>query len=112
MGREENTMNIATTKTLAREMNKRRPDCVEMISREQLTESNYYLSVGLNSSTDRDYDYNTGLYNVIEIIYKSSCYAMPRYLTTEDLTKIFRRAARNSKAVTLEQFAEEFNAEL
>lgn len=106
-------MNIATTKTLAREMNKCRPACVEMISREQLTESNYYLSVGLNSSTDRDYDYNTGLYNVIEIIYKSSCYAMPRYLTTEDLVKIFRRAARNNNnAATLEQFAEEFNAEI
>ena len=105
-------MNIATTKTLAREMNKRRPECVEMISREQFTECDYYLSVGLNSSTDSDYDYNTGRYNVIEIVYKAGCYAMPRYLTTEDLIKIFRRAARNSKAVTLEQFAEEFNAEI
>lgn len=37
-----------------------------------------------------DYDDKTGKMKVIKIIYPDSYYAMPRYLTTKDLSQIFK----------------------
>ena len=42
-----------------------------------------------------DYNTKTGLYQVIKITYPPECFAVPQYLTTKDLARIFRNSDRS-----------------
>lgn len=37
-----------------------------------------------------DYNINSGMFKVIEIIWSAEYYAMPSYITTRDLVRVFR----------------------
>ena len=55
----------------------------------------YRLNIGLDAWLDAedygDYDWGEGEYKAIRVDYPGEYYAMPKYLTTAELTKEFRR---------------------
>lgn len=58
-----------------------------------MSERGYRLNVGLDAALDAedngDYDWAEDEYKVIRVAYPEEYYAMPRYLTTAELTKEF-----------------------
>lgn len=68
----------------------------------KFSERGYALNVGdIYEAYDRgDYDYTTGEYKVIQIVWPYNYYAMPTYLTTAELNRIHR----DSHATTLEEY--------
>lgn len=55
-------------------------------------------------SHDNDFNCNTGKMKVIEVIYPSEFFAIERYITTNDLNRIFN----NAKGAMLEDFVKSF----
>lgn len=51
-----------------------------------------------------DYDATTGTIRYITVTYPDDAYATPRHLSTKDLADIYRRARRDSGAITLDEF--------
>lgn len=74
------------------------------ITLEKLSERAFSLYVDIDSyKHDADYNINTGLFNVIKVSYPYECYAMPKYITTADLLKVFKNSDK-----TLNGFIESF----
>ena len=48
-------------------------------------------------AAEKDYDSSTGMYKAIKLTYPEGYYAMPRYLTTSELNKEFRRMRVETK---------------
>lgn len=51
-----------------------------------------------------DFNAANGTIRYITVSYPDDAYAMPRHLSTKDLTDIYRRARRDSGAITLDEF--------
>ena len=63
------------------------------VSLEKLTATEYIWQVDLNAENHiHDYNERTERFNVLKVFYPEECYALPRYLTTRDLSKIFNRS--------------------
>ena len=59
----------------------------------EMTTDQYSLSVSYDiMENENDYNYNTGKMKSIKILYPDDYYAVPRYLTTNDLVKIFKNS--------------------
>lgn len=81
--------------------------CIENVYLKQLTANVYSMYCSYNSNPDYDFNYNTGLYNVIVIEYKYNCYAENRFLTTSDLIRCYKKSNG-----TLEDFIQEVKNEV
>ena len=59
----------------------------------EMTTDQYCLYVNYNiMDHENDYNYNTGKMKSIKILYPDNYYAVPRFLTTNDLVKIFKNS--------------------
>ena len=103
-------MKIKATKTMANYLNKHihLEDCVESID---LIKVSYPYFVGyINYDTyyaeQYDYNFETGLFNVIKVTYKPECYASPCFLGTYDLLKIYRSISNPCIEDFLEEITE------
>ena len=90
-------MKLKATKVLTNALNeelknqKQNEDFITSISSFQLckfTEHEYkvYVDIDTYKHTEYDYNYNTGYFNAIEVVYLDSCYAMRQYISTNDLS--------------------------
>ena len=84
-------MKVKATKAMTKYLN----DHIENITftLEKLTEAAYRMQVDIDTYLNEiDYSIKTGLFSVIKVSYPGEYYAMPRYLTTKDLNRIFARS--------------------
>lgn len=76
------------------------------ITLEKLTPEQYERNIDFDLFRNTsDYSYKTGLFSVIKITYPAEYYAMPRYITTRDLTAVFRNSDK-----TFTSFIEELKS--
>lgn len=60
---------------------------------QEFTPDQYSLYVSYNiMDHENDYNYNTGKMKSIKILYPDNYYAVPRFLTTNDLVRIFKNS--------------------
>lgn len=60
---------------------------------QEFTPDQYSLYVSYNiMDNENDYNYNSGKMKSIKIVYPDDYYAVPRFLTTNDLVKIFKNS--------------------
>lgn len=94
-------MKLKATKVLTNALNeelknqKQNEDFITSISSFQLckfTEHQYKMLVDIDiyKHTEYDYNYNTGYFNAIKVVYLDSCYAMSQYISTNDLYRLVR----------------------
>ena len=62
-----------------------------------LTPRTYDLYVGNSDYNEEDFDVEKEMMRTIVIYYPSEMYAIPKYLTTNELTGIYRRSNRTMK---------------
>ena len=97
-------MKVKATKVMAEMLNKKFKEHNDGydVSLEKMSERRFSVNVDLNSfDHDDDYDYKTGQFNVICVMYPLDYYACNRYLTTKDLVRAFQKSDK-----TLDGFAE------
>ena len=83
-------MKVKATKTMVKELKKHLPEGYN-ITLEKMSERQFALYVDINTyNHEHDYNINDGKFSVIKIIYPYEYYAMPKYITTKDLSKIFK----------------------
>lgn len=89
--KENKNMKIEVTKKMVNVLNKAAKESgAEMkFIFETMTERAYSIYVNALAS-GRDYDYEKGVFKVIKVLYPDEYYAMPNYLATEDLEKLYR----------------------
>ena len=73
----------------------------------EYTPNEYSIYVGSTMCHEDDYDWTKNVMKAIKIAYPDSYYAMPRYLTSNDLYKLFRKCNK-----TLEGFMKELYSEV
>ena len=102
-------MKIKTTKTLTAALNKEAQkqqtdmwfDCITLSSYDYSKIVSYRFE-----DMERDYDMRTGKCKAIKVIYPGEYYAMPNYITTNDLLKIAGKIAGTVyDPLTVENFA-------
>jgi hypothetical protein len=97
-------MKLRTTKKLAKLLNDKIKNYT--IRHEKLSRIVFERNVDSYSfDHDVDYDYTTNTYNVFIVDYPPEYYAIPRYITTKDLRRIFNS---NKCDGTLENFIQAF----
>ena len=89
-------MRLDTTKTFANFLQKemRKRGLKYDISLEKLTDNQYSRYVDIMGRTDA-YDYNTGLYSVLKVVYPCDYYACDKYITREELYKLWNGNLEN-----------------
>ena len=89
-------MRLNTTKTFANFLKKemKKLGLNYEITLEKLNEAQYGWFVDVMSRTNA-YDYNTGLYSVLKVVYPYEYYACPKYITKEDLYKTWNKSGEN-----------------
>lgn len=85
-------MKVKVTETMCSELNKALGNMgTTSISEFQFVSLNPYQSFD-NDETDLGFDYaGNWVRHAIKVVYKDECYAMPNYIATSDLVRIFRR---------------------
>lgn len=82
-------MKVKVSSVMLRELKKAIP--AYRWSIEKLTRDQYAARVDYDLyRNENDFSINAGKFSVIRIEYPPECYAMTRYLTTYELTRIFR----------------------
>ena len=97
-------MKVKATKVMAEMLNKKFKEHNDGydVSLEKMSERRFSVNVDLNSfDHDDDYDYKTGQFSAICVMYPLDYYACNRYLTTKDLVRAFQKSDK-----TLDGFAE------
>ena len=95
-------MYITTTKVFTKWINQNITKNSKTIYQAVFTEFNNAKDYEYYTGGDpwRDYDYKTGLYKAIKIIYNWDCYALPVYLTAESLGNTCNRIKRAGLRLT------------
>lgn len=88
-------MQVRTTKVFAAELAKHLRGTGIHAAQKAYSLREYRLYVDCIGDPRPDLDPRTGLYNVILITYPGSYYALPRTITTRDLTSIYRSAPKS-----------------
>ena len=86
-------MKVKVTKTMAAAIKKSMRTmypCVT-VSMQTYKPDTYSWYVGSVWENEQDYDYTSGQFKCIRIVYPENYYAMPRYLTTRELQRIAGR---------------------
>lgn len=86
-------MRVQATQKMVQELNKRSLQnyCIDFFQLLKLTPeqyAHYFIDNILDHMND--YHAETGRMNVIEVIYKPEMYALPHYITTNDLLREYR----------------------
>ena len=98
-------MLVKATKTMAKELQKILPNGYELKC-VNLTESQFRWYVDIDSYLhEQDYNINTGKFNVLQLCYPNEFFANVRYITTKELSAIFRKSSK-----TWDSFTKEFLA--
>lgn len=86
-------MKVKVTKTMTAAIKKamRTMYPAASITLETCKADTYSRYVGSVWENEQDYDYTSGQFKYIRIVYPDNYYAMPRYLTTRDLQHIAGR---------------------
>ena len=62
----------------------------------EMTRHDYYFSISLDVwQHEIDYDWKKGMMKVIEITYPADYFAMPRYITTTELSQAFSESDKS-----------------
>lgn len=87
-------MKVGTTKVMAKALKDLEGhDIIDEVRYVEMDDRNYRWYVNYTGGLyQTDYNEKTDMYKTIKIIYHPCCYAMPRYLTTDDLTRCFRNS--------------------
>lgn len=95
-------MKVKISRVMASLLDKSIKDC--KISFVQMSSDSYrrYVDTEIYNH-DNDIDYKTGKYNAILVDYPPKYYAYPKYITTNDLVRVFRRSDK-----TIDGFIREF----
>jgi hypothetical protein len=89
-------MKLKATNTLAKFLNENIKG-VE-IKKIELTQNNYRAYVDFDIfDHENDYNINNNTFNVLVVNYPSNYYAMPTYLTTNDLIKIYSKSNKTTQ---------------
>ena len=82
---------LTFAKTMQKEFDKNEKTKDYKIELLKLTDEQYSYWVDFDGkSMDFDYNWGTGIWQVLKIIYPQEYYAIPQYLTTRDLHKIYK----------------------
>lgn len=84
-------MKVAATKTMAKEIQKNAVPGIS-ISYIELSPDRYNFTVGDAFYNDIDYIESKGKMRTIRVDYSPELYALPAYLTTKELNRIFTRS--------------------
>lgn len=99
-------MKLTTTKTLTNILNK---NSKYKITLEKLTIEQFKILVDFDVwEHEIDYDFTTGKFKVIKVVYPDNFYACDNYITTKDLQRIIQTFASNEQK-TLDNFIIHFN---
>lgn len=92
-------MKAKVTKTLANWLNEKLKNTGYKAKYEELTPQQYDWNVGDTSMDTLEYDYNfsTGKYKVIKIIYPDDYYACNAYLTTQNLIDCIKHTKNHTE---------------
>lgn len=86
-------MKIQVSKVFADFINKTVPNVEASVRK--MSENEYRIHVGIFALWDAeqygDYDWQTGKYKAIVVLYPDDYYACPRYITTKELDNEFKR---------------------
>lgn len=85
-------MLVAVTKKMVEEINKRVKPMGYKATVEIMTPYEFSIMVGNWLYHNEDFNETTGKMQVIKITYPDNCYAVPRYLTTMSLRRIYRKS--------------------
>jgi hypothetical protein len=89
-------MKLKATNTLAKFLNENIKG-VE-IKKIELTQNNYRAYVDFDIfDHENDYNINNNTFNVLVVNYPSNYYAMPTYLTTNDLIKLYNKSNKTTQ---------------
>ena len=90
-------MVVKVSKKMAKQLQKEFKEY--KIEYQEMTEQVYSYCVDINSfNHDNDYDFITNKFKVLKVIYPSSFYALPKYLTTNDLLRLFLKSNKTYKS--------------
>jgi hypothetical protein len=87
-------MKIQATKTMAKMLNQAAKNnyCIEKIYFSELPPDAYYVQIrSYYYASDVDYNPKKGKYSFLVVEYKPECYAMDSYITTADMSDIFKK---------------------
>ena len=97
---------LKCTKALATLLNKNTPNDY-YITLEKLTPNQYALCVDTDIyNHDNDFNATTNTFNVLKVNYQHDYYALPRYITTNDLRKIYFNAPYSNFFREFEKYIE------
>lgn len=98
-------MKLATTQTMARYLAKNTKHGGYEIKQEKLPVDAFRLRVSYDVwANDGDFDFSTNKFSVIKIVYPQEYFAEPKYLTTNDLCRIYKNAKERTAAGFVEAF--------
>lgn len=84
-------MRVKVSKTMVKQLQKEFKNY--LIVYEEMTINDYRWCVNSDLlGNENDYDYEKSKFKVIKVLYPYEYYAMPKYLTTNDLGKCFRKS--------------------
>jgi hypothetical protein len=88
-------MKVKATAAMAKEIKKALTGIAEDVFIVKMDVDNYRHTVDFEPLYhENDYNYSTNKFQAIKIIYRPDFYAMPEYVTTNDLIKIFHDSDR------------------
>lgn len=98
-------MQIRASKVFAKELSKQLKGnyCIESVELIKIPRDRAYITVG-GGYSDMDIDWNDGTVKVLRVIYKPECYAMPRYITTGELSNL----CKGIRELTIENYINVF----
>lgn len=102
-------MKVQTTKILAKTLRERKPDKFKgyILEYDKISIANYRRNVNCFEDINSiDYDRKNQRFKVFRLTYPYEYYAMPQYITTADLIRIFKKSDR-----TLQGFVNAFYRE-
>lgn len=101
-------MKVQVSKVMAREINKNIPEksTVESVYYSELTPAAFDIYAGRALDNFRDYIPGKEKMKVLVVTYTPDCYAPARYITTNQLNRIFSRCNGSYYSFMIEFFSE------
>jgi hypothetical protein len=88
-------MKIKVSNPMTKEIRKALDDIIETAAITKMSIEEYKWNVDLDVIYhEDDWDAEANKFKVIRITYPAECYAPPRYITTQDLNRVFRHSDR------------------
>ena len=95
-------MRVKATKKMMMELNKKAVGnyCIDFFELLKEPYDIYNRIVFDPFEHEEDYNTETGLFNVIKVIYKPDMFSLPRYITTEDLRHEYHKGDTLDRFIT------------